>query len=587
MSSLDDIAPSAPPAPSRRRRRTAVVAAGAVGVVAVAGAGVWAWQGWFAQGPQAAEALPADTLAYVGVDLDPPGGQKLAAYDTLRRFPSLKKHLGLSSQDDLRRSLVEGVTSDSGCDLSYDDLDDWAGDRAALAVVPQEQPEPVLVVQAGDAAAARAGLEKAIAGCGDDAGFATGDGWAVVARNEAVARQVLADSRKGRLADDRSYRELTGAAGDPGVVTIYASPEAGQVLLDTIEENPFFALFAFGTLTEIDPVGPLLSAVAATELDAWVASLEASGDDPVGEMPIPPGDVSFDDEGDDEGDDLPDDESFDETFDETFADLIPPELRKELANFGGLGGVARFEDGALEVELVAEPALPGATHRYDGTDALAAVTELPADVAIAFGGGFADGWAEDTVADYSPLGLWFGDGEKDPAAAFEKATGLSAADLAALGGERLAFAARADFTARAESGKPGDVPVAARVTGDAEAIEQALTTLRKTLGSEVASYLSSQRVDGGVLIGPSTAFLDELAKPGATLADDETFARVVRDAEDAVTIAYADFDAGDWLADSTLTDLSEADVAPLDAAGLVVTDDGDRQRMVLRVSFDE
>ncbi|UUW90657.1 hypothetical protein [Pimelobacter simplex] len=553
MSSLGDVLPAVPPAarPSRRRRRTALLAAGAVGAVAVVGGGAWAWREWFAQGPQAAEALPADTVAYVAVDLDPPGGQKVAAYDTLRRFPSLKKHLGLASQDDLRRSLVEQVIDDNGCGLGFDDFDGWAGDRAALAVVPQDELEPVVVVQAGDADEARTGLAKALAGCEDEVGFATGDGWVVLARTETVARQVLADGRKARLAEDRTFRDLTGAAGDPGVVTLYASPEAGQAVLAEIAEDPFFALFAFGSLGQVDPISSLLAFASFLSFDLEEAD-----------------DHAFETEDD-----------FEDDYEESYLDdLVPEELRKQLAAFAGLGGVARFEDGTLELEVVADPALPSSAVRYDGRDALAAVRELPAGVALAFGGGFADGWAEKAVQENSGV---------TSAKAFEKATGLGPADLAALGGDRVAFVAAADFVARLDSGGPREAPLAARVTGDPETIEAALAKLRTGIGPEVAPFLASRRVDGGVLIGPSAAFLDELARPQANLGDDERFQRVLPDAAEATTLTYVDFDAGDWLVDFAEGDLRATDIAPLDSAGLLVADDGDRQRLVLRVAFDE
>lgn len=564
MSSLDDVVPSAAPAAPSRRRRTAIVAAGAVGVVALAGAGVWAWQGWFAQGPQAAEALPANTLAYVGVDLDPPGGQKLAAYDTLRRFPSLKKHLGLSSQDDLRRSLVEGTAAGSGCDLSYDDLDDWAGDRAALAVVPQQKPEPVVVVQADDADEARVGLTKALASCADEIGFATGDGWAVLARTDAVARKVLADGRKERLAEDRTFRDLTGAAGDPGFLTLYASPEAGQAVLDELAEDPFFALFAFGTLGQVDPVGSLLSFVSFLSFDLGDHSYQA-------EASSDPG-AGVEDEHAFGGEDEDEDEE------DYLDDLVPDELRRQLASFAGLGGVARFADGTLELEVVAEPVLPGGTSRYDGREALAAVRELPAGVALAFGGGLADDWAQKAVEEPSVF---------TSAKEFERTTGLGPAELAALGGDRVAFVAATDFFARIDAAGSRGAPLAARVSGDPDAIEAALVKLRTGLGPKLAPYLASERVDGGLLIGPDAAFLDELARPGTTLGEDERFARVLPDAAEATTLTYVDFDAGSWLVDAAEGDLSAADVAPLDSAGLSVTDDDDRERLVLRVAFDE
>ena len=39
---------------------------------------------------------------------------------------------------------------------------------------------------------------------------------------------------KGTLADDPEFKELTAAAGSAGIVTMYAAPEAGQCLADSL-----------------------------------------------------------------------------------------------------------------------------------------------------------------------------------------------------------------------------------------------------------------------------------------------------------------------------------------------------------------
>ena len=68
----------------------AIVAGGAV----VAG-GAWAATSFFAAGSQPAEALPASTIAYASVDLDPSGGQKIEAIKTLRKFPAFNDKINL------------------------------------------------------------------------------------------------------------------------------------------------------------------------------------------------------------------------------------------------------------------------------------------------------------------------------------------------------------------------------------------------------------------------------------------------------------------------------------------------------------
>ena len=79
--------------PGRRRKVLVPVLAG-LGLAAVGGAAFGAR--WFLdEGAQAAEALPASAVGYVGLTLDPSGSQKLEALRTLEKFPLIAEELGL------------------------------------------------------------------------------------------------------------------------------------------------------------------------------------------------------------------------------------------------------------------------------------------------------------------------------------------------------------------------------------------------------------------------------------------------------------------------------------------------------------
>lgn len=588
---LADAAPT-PATPPRKPRRRAAALAGTVAVAAIVGGGAWAWHAWSAQGPQPAEVLPGNTLAYVAVDLDPPGGQKVAAYDALRKFPSLKKQLHLGSTDDLRRSFVEDVVSEDGCKLDFDEIEKWAGERAAFAVVPHDEPTPVVVLQVSDDDKAEAGLEKIGKACADDDfGFTLNDGWAIVAETKAIAEQVRSDANRSTLADHADYQELVGASGDPGVLTLYAAPEAGKALLDAIEDDPFFGLFAFLPVTALDPVTTMISfGTFFADLDLDFDAEEAEAYEPSPEEKAlfermekydslsPAEQKKLDAELEalwqaDAGDEADVDE------DEGLSAELPAELRKALEDFSGLGGTVRFEDGGLEAEIISDPVLSGYDEVYDGADAYDALAALPADTAIAFGGGFRDGWG--TKAVERAQAFSFSD-EKDPVKAFEKATGLTPADLEALGGDTIAIAAGPDF-AKDPDAPASKIAVALRITGDAAKVEKALAKLRAKHGLD---DVRSERFDGGIVIGPNPAYLKQVADPGKTLGGTDHFKDAVGDEKDAQAITYADLDAGRWLEELSEGDLTRGDVEPLGTASVVASKDGSRERQVIRISLD-
>jgi hypothetical protein len=196
---------------------------GGLVALAVVGAGAWAAWSFFATGPQPAEALPASTIAYVSVDLDPSGGQKIEAVRTLRKFPAFKDQIGLDTDDDIRQRIFEEIQGTGACeDLDYgDDIEPWLGDRMAIAAVDtgEDLPSPVIVLQVSDEDAADEGMQK-VKDCSGGDGEASGawaihDGWALLGETQDMVDEI---------ADDAA--------------------EAGQVLADNLDEfmNPFAGL---------------------------------------------------------------------------------------------------------------------------------------------------------------------------------------------------------------------------------------------------------------------------------------------------------------------------------------------------------
>jgi hypothetical protein len=218
-----------------------LVAAGVVGVVA---AGSWAAVSFLSTGSQPAEAVPADALAYVSIDLDPSAGQKLEAVRIAQKFPALKQELGLDATDDLRRWVFDeaGLADCDGVTYS-DDVASWIGERAAIAVLPADpadrdgEPRPIVALAVSDEDTAATKLEELSAcseaeGNEEPSGFAVGDGYAVLAENDEIARGALEDAASATLAEDATFQRWTEEAGDPGIVTLYVAPEALDTMAD-------------------------------------------------------------------------------------------------------------------------------------------------------------------------------------------------------------------------------------------------------------------------------------------------------------------------------------------------------------------
>jgi hypothetical protein len=199
-------------------------------VVAMVAAGGWGLAQLMAAPGSPADAVPADALSYLSLDLDPSASQKIAAIETLQRFPALKKELDLDSRDDVRRWAFEAVLADSDCNnLSYaDDVEPWLGNRLALATVPDRGAglSPLLVVQVGDQAAARAGLGSLAECAGEELGVAFVDDYAVLVEDQADADAYAADAEASPLSGDPDFETWTARAGDPGIVNAYVAAEA-------------------------------------------------------------------------------------------------------------------------------------------------------------------------------------------------------------------------------------------------------------------------------------------------------------------------------------------------------------------------
>jgi hypothetical protein len=242
---LEGGSPSSP----RGRAPLAAVAVGAVMALLVGG-GAYAFyrvdpMHLFRAGPQAAEAIPADALAYAAVDLDPAAAQKIDALRFLNHFPAFQDAADIKDErDDIRKTILTDAIDSLDCaGVSYDDtIEPWLGSKFGFAAMPPQhgsEPEPLVAVEVTDRDEARAGIE-ALAACAEDSGESaddfgyafTGD-YALIASSQRLADQYASDAADSPLADDGDFQADMDAVGDTGVASAWIDVAA---LLDLTPE---------------------------------------------------------------------------------------------------------------------------------------------------------------------------------------------------------------------------------------------------------------------------------------------------------------------------------------------------------------
>ncbi len=277
------------------RRRLLVVGAAAAALVLIVGGGVLAFQVLSGGGPQPADAIPDDAIAYARIDLDPSAEQKVNAVRLLRSVPEFEEETGITSEtDDLRRRLFEEALADSeGCsEVDYDnDIAPWIGDRAGAAAMPGTdgaEPKPLLVLQVTDEGAARDGIE-ALLECSEEedepAGLAFVGDYALLAETQGEADDYAAAAEESPLSEDEAFGADMEALDGEGIASFWVDLDAVLGYLEQSDPETAQMLEAAG----YDDVGSISAAiraqsdalefVAATTGEAFaVGSSEPAGD---------------------------------------------------------------------------------------------------------------------------------------------------------------------------------------------------------------------------------------------------------------------------------------------------------------------
>ena len=212
---IHDGLPPAPPEPAdgaRRARRGLVLAGAAMGAVVLGGTGYAVASYVSGGGPPPEELLPADTVAFAKLDLDPAANQKAAVSSLLEKFPDLETG---GDDGDLRSTLITPLLEDNPWGLAYDsDVEPWLGDRMAVAAVPDPgseagvAPVVVLAVTDPDAMTDRLGAVE-----DPEFAFAVRDDYVLISQTQETVDRLAAT--ESTLAEDEDYTgDLAALDGD-------------------------------------------------------------------------------------------------------------------------------------------------------------------------------------------------------------------------------------------------------------------------------------------------------------------------------------------------------------------------------------
>ncbi|WP_327591195.1 DUF3352 domain-containing protein [Nonomuraea sp. NBC_00507] len=208
-----------PPGPAKKSRKGWLIAGAAtLAVVLLGGGAVWAVGAIGGGGTQPNDVLPANSIAYARLDLDPAANQKLALFELARKFTVTKDSF---TGEDPRKALFDTINKDSDSKIDFaKDVDPWLGSRIGFAAVPSGKQEPdfAVAVQVKDQEQAKAGIAKLMDG--DKYGISFRDDYALLTANQGLADKYA--QAEGSLADNAEFSEDMGAVGEQGVLSFWA-----------------------------------------------------------------------------------------------------------------------------------------------------------------------------------------------------------------------------------------------------------------------------------------------------------------------------------------------------------------------------
>ncbi len=185
------------------------IIAGAAVVTVLAGGAVaaYAYTMLASSGVQPERVLPADTVAFAKIDLDPAADQKVAVYRLSGKFPKVSRGAGNIEQE--KNSLLAAVFGDQdGLDYNTD-IKPWLGDRIAIAAVPDagssEGLDPVAAVAYTNEAKMKAAMSKE-SRTDKNFGYASLNGYVLISNSQPHADAAVAGARRASLSGNDHYQ---------------------------------------------------------------------------------------------------------------------------------------------------------------------------------------------------------------------------------------------------------------------------------------------------------------------------------------------------------------------------------------------
>jgi hypothetical protein len=238
-------------------------------------------------GTQPEDVLPASTVVYADIDLDPAAGQKLNLVRLLGRFPDVEDEYG--PEPDLRELFVDALTKDT--ELEGVGVEDWIGDRLGVGVAWDPDANavtPVAAIATSDEDAAVEDLRTVL----DDDQVAATNGYVIVTGDVAdlgadadmsgstaaqptsqTAADIASAGEDAPLSEATPFTEAFDRL-DEGLATFYVDgegmAEAGEQLSSSMDLDEADLADPLATLAEAGPSAAVLRADPdAIELVGW------------------------------------------------------------------------------------------------------------------------------------------------------------------------------------------------------------------------------------------------------------------------------------------------------------------------------